>query len=279
MPTLQFKGKNIIWNHHLSIPYHTLDELEKLHYKPEKANGNIIIEGDNLLALKALLPQYSGRVKCIYIDPPYNTGNDSGQGKGWVYNDNVNSPLIKEWLNKEVSKDDLTRHDKWLCMMVPRLKLLRDLLSDEGAIFISIDDNELNNLIGVMNEIFGERNFRNIIIIRRGIKSVQAQFETVDRLNYGCEYVLVYTKNEDYKFTKFEIELENGKDGSWNNHWRSTDRPSMRYELFGIKPETGQWRWGKERSYVAIENYKQMLMDLNKNENNITQEEIDAWYM
>lgn len=278
MPTLQFKGKNIIWNHHLSIPYHTLDEVEKLNFKPEKANGNIIIEGDNLLALKALLPQYSGRVKCIYIDPPYNTGNDSGQGKGWVYNDNVNSPLIKEWLYKEVSKDDLTRHDKWLCMMVPRLKLLRELLSDEGAIFISIDDNELNNLIGIMNEIFGEKNFRNIVIIRRGIKSVQAQFETVDRLNYGCEYVIIYTKNEDFKFTKFEIELENGKEGGWNNHWRGTDRPSMRYEIFGIKPKTGQWRWGKERSYVAIENYKQMLTDLKKNDNNITQEEIDTWY-
>ena len=278
MPTLQFKGKNIIWNHHLSIPYHTLDEVEKQHCQPEKANGNLIIEGDNLLALKALLPQYTGKVSCIYIDPPYNTGNDNGPNKGWVYNDNVNSPLIKDWLKKEVGKDDLARHDKWLCMMVPRLKLLRELLADEGAIFISIDDNELKNLIQIMDEIFGEKNFRNVIIIRRGIKSVQAQFETVDRLNYGCEYVVVYTKNENFKFTKFEIELENGKGGSWNNHWRGTDRPSMRYEIFGIKPDSGQWRWGKERSLVAIDNYKQMLSDLKKKENTITQEEIDSWY-
>ena len=95
MPTLQFKGKNIIWNHHLSIPYHTLDEVKKLHFQPEKADGNLIIEGDNLLALKALLPQYAGKVKCIYIDPPYNTGNE-----GWVYNDNVNSPMLKDWLGK-----------------------------------------------------------------------------------------------------------------------------------------------------------------------------------
>src|SRR3989337_1567155 len=146
MPTLQFKGKNIIWNHHLSIPYHTLDEVKKLHFQPKKlvhegfnggAEANLIIEGDNLLALKALLPQYAGKVKCIYIDPPYNTGNE-----GWVYNDNVNSPMLKEWLGKEVGKDDLTRHDKWLCMMVPRLKLLRELLADAGAIFISIDDYE-----------------------------------------------------------------------------------------------------------------------------------------
>ena len=141
MPTLQFKGKNIIWNHHLSVPYHALDDVSKLLYKTEKANGNLIIEGDNLLALKALLPLYAGHIKCIYIDPPYNTGNEK-----WAYNDNVNSPLLKDWLGKEVAKDDLTRHDKWLCMMTPRLKLLRELLSEDGAIFISIDDNEIHNL-------------------------------------------------------------------------------------------------------------------------------------
>jgi adenine-specific DNA-methyltransferase len=131
MPTLQFKGKNIIWNHHLGVPFHTLDEVPELHYKPEKTNGNMIIEGDNLIALKALLPQFTGKIKCIYIDPPYNTGNE-----GWIYNDKTNSPLIKDWLGKQVGIDDLTKHDKWLCMMSPRLKLLRDLLSDDGAVFI-----------------------------------------------------------------------------------------------------------------------------------------------
>ncbi len=136
MPTLQFKGKNIIWNHHLSIPYHTLGEEPELHFQPEKADGNLLIEGDNLLALKALLPMYAGKIKCIYIDPPYNIGNE-----GWVYNDKVNSPLIRDWLHKEVGKDDMTRHDKWLCMMTPRLKLLKELLTDDGVIFISIDDN------------------------------------------------------------------------------------------------------------------------------------------
>jgi adenine specific DNA methylase Mod len=274
MPTLQFKGKNIIWNHHLSVPYHTLEEVSKLHYKPEKSDGNLIIEGDNLLALKALLPQYAGKIKCIYIDPPYNTGTE-----GWVYNDNVNSPLIKDWLGKEVGKDDLTRHDKWLCMMVPRLRILRDLLSDEGAIFISIDDNELHNLRRIIDEIFDEENFRNIIVIRRGIKSVQAQFETVDRLNYGIEYVVACTKNDSFRFKRFEIELENGKGGGWNNHWRGTDRPKMRYNLFGIKPESGQWRWGKARSYSAIDNYKTMLKEIGKKEDEISQKEIDNWYL
>jgi len=106
MPTLQFKGKNIIWNHHLAVPFHTLDEVPELHCNPEKANGNMIIEGDNLLALKALLPQFAGKINVIYIDPPYNTGDDNGNGRGWIYNDNVNSPLLKDWLHKIVDKSD-----------------------------------------------------------------------------------------------------------------------------------------------------------------------------
>lgn len=278
MPTLQFKGKNIIWNHHLAVPFHTLDEVPELHYKPKNANGNMIIEGDNLIALKALLPQFAGKIKCIYIDPPYNTGNDNGENKGWIYNDNVNSPLLKDWFKTEVNRDDLSRHDKWLCMMVPRLKLLRELLSNDGAIFVSLDDNELHNFRRIMDEIFGEENFKNIVIIRRGIKSVQAQFETVDKLNYGFEYLVVYTRNEKFRFKRFEIELENGKEGSWNNHWRGTDRPTMRYKIFGITPETGQWRWGQERSLVAIENYNEMLEELNISDEDITQEQIDTWY-
>ena len=165
MPTLQFKGKNIIWNHHLSIPYHTLDEVEKLHYNPDKSNGNIIIEGDNLLALKALLPQFHGQIKCIYIDPPYNTGNEH-----WIYNDNVNSPLLNNWLGKEVGSDDMTKHDKWLCMMVPRLKLLRELLSDDGAIFISIDENEQSSLRIIMDEIFGSECFVSCLTVVNNLK-------------------------------------------------------------------------------------------------------------
>ncbi len=271
MPTLQFKGKNIIWNHHLSVPFHTLDEVPELHYKPENSGGNMIIEGDNLIALKALLPQFAGKIKCIYIDPPYNTGNE-----GWAYNDKVNSPLISEWLGKIIAKDDLTRHDKWACMMAPRLKLLRELLSDNGAIFVSLDDNELHHARNIMDEIFGADNFRNIVVTRRGIKSVQAQFETVGRLNYGFEYVLIYTRNSSYKFKKFEIELENGKDGGWNNHWRGTDRKTMRYELFGIKHETGQWRWGEERSLIAVENYNEFIKEIGKED--FTQEEIDNYY-
>ena len=186
MPTLQFKGKNIIWNHHLSVPYHTLEEVPKLHFQPGKSNGNLIIEGDNLLALKALLPMYAGTVKVICIDPPYNTGNE-----GWIYSDNVNSPLIKDWLREEVGKDDLTRHDKWLCMMAPRLKLLRELLSDDGAIFVNIDENEQYHLRLIMDEIFHEANHISTFVWsgRSGKGGTTKQVE----LNH--EYIECYSKD------------------------------------------------------------------------------------
>ena len=196
MPTIQFKGKNIIWNHHLSVPYHTLEEVEDLHFQPEKADGNIIVEGDNLIALKALLPQYAGKIKCIYIDPPYNTGNE-----GWVYNDNVNSPMIKEWLGNQVGSDDLTRHDKWLCMMTPRMQLLRDLLSNDGAIFISIDDNALSYLRNICDEIFGEHNF--VAALPRITKKAGKTTGSIAKNN---DYVVVYKRDENLELADIEID-------------------------------------------------------------------------
>lgn len=153
MPTLNWIGKDAVVNHHHDVPYKTLDK--KYTFGADDSE-NKIIHGDNLEALKALLPEYEGRIKCIYIDPPYNTGNEN-----WVYNDNVNSPKIRKWLGQVVGKEaeDLSRHDKWLCMMYPRLKLLRQLLSDDGAIFISIDDNEQANLKLICDEIFGSGNY------------------------------------------------------------------------------------------------------------------------
>lgn len=194
MPTLQFKGKNIIWNHHLSVPYHTLEEVSKLHFKSEKANGNLIIEGDNLLALKALLPMYVGKVKVVCIDPPYNTGNE-----GWIYNDNANSPLIKDWLGKEVGKDDLTRHDKWLCMMTPRLKLLRELLAEDGVICINIDDIEVARLVNLMDEIFGEENKEEIICWRRRHNQPNDKSKAISKV---AEFIVVYAKNLEYLKTR-----------------------------------------------------------------------------
>ncbi len=192
MPTLQFKGKNIIWNHHLSVPYHSLEEIPELGFNADNEPENLIIEGDNLTALKALLPKYSGSIDFIYIDPPYNTGNDNGVGKGWIYNDNVNSPLLREWLHKEVSKDDLTKHDKWLCMMTPRLKLLKELLVDNGVIAISIDDNELSNLIILLREIFGENHIGNII----WYKKRKGSFLSKEFISL-TEYIVLFKKTTD----------------------------------------------------------------------------------
>jgi DNA modification methylase len=207
MPTLQFKGKAAIWNHHLSVPYHTLEEDRKLHYQPEKGDGNLIIEGDNLLALKALLPQYAGKIKCIYIDPPYNTGNEH-----WVYNDNVNSPLIKEWIGKEVGKDDLTRHDKWLCMMVPRLKLLRELLADDGVIFISIDDNEMAYLRSLMDEFFGQESFIATVIWQK----VYAPKSSAKFFSEDHEYITVFAKDTE-KWTAGLLERTKEQDKAYKN--------------------------------------------------------------
>ena len=154
MPRLDFKGRVFVENHHLAVPFHELLPVrEKGLSKKASLNDNLIVHGDNLAALKSLLPTYHGKVKCIYIDPPYNTGKE-----GWAYNDKVNSPLMQAWLGRVVDRDDLTRHDKWSCMMMPRLKLLRELLREDGVIFVSIDDNELHHLICLMDEVFGERN-------------------------------------------------------------------------------------------------------------------------
>jgi len=273
---LQFKGKSQIKNHHITVSYHDLIPNKELSTSENVVlnNDNLIIQGDNLNALKALLPSYAGKVDCIYIDPPYNTGNEH-----WVYNDNVNSPMIQEWLGKVVDKEDLCRHDKWLCMMMPRLKMLQELLHEDGVIFVSIDYNEEHHLKILMNEIFGEENYRDSISIRRGAKNVQAQFETIDSLSSGYETILVYTKNPQRRFNKVYAELENVQDGGWNNHWRGTDRPTMRYELFGIKPESGQWRWGDMRSYQAIENYEILVKEFKENSIELTSENIDKWYL
>ncbi|HSN23541.1 MAG TPA: site-specific DNA-methyltransferase [Methylomicrobium sp.] len=155
MPSLDWIGKKAVLNHHKEVPFHLLRCDPDLSVG-EPDSGNLLVQGDNLLALKALLPYYAGQVRCIYIDPPYNTGNEK-----WVYNDNVNSPEMREWLGKVVGmeSEDLSRHDKWLCMMYPRLRLLKDFLAEDGSIWISIDDNEVSSLRFLMDEIFGRNNF------------------------------------------------------------------------------------------------------------------------
>ena len=190
MPTLDFKGKQHIYAHHLTVPYRPLEPDPDRSLNPSGTDDNLIIHGDNLHALKALLPRFAGRVKCIYIDPPYNTGNES-----WVYNDKVNSPLMKEWLKAHgpVDNEDLERHDKWLCMMWPRMHLLKELLADDGAIFISIDDNEQHHLRMLLDEVFGAYNYISTIIWHK----MDSPKNTAIHISEDHESVLVYAKHAD----------------------------------------------------------------------------------
>jgi adenine-specific DNA-methyltransferase len=215
MPTLNWIGKDKVISHHQDVPYRVLEHkygftAKKGEQEELTQSGNKIIQGDNLEALKSLLPEYEGKIKCIYIDPPYNTGKEN-----WTYNDNVNHPKIKKWLNatlkaKENDKvasigvDDLTRHDKWLCMMYPRLKLLHKLLSDDGIIFISIDENEVHNLRLMLDEIFGINNFIEQLIWN---KRVPKNDKGIGNIH---EYVLLYSK-EKSKQHRF-IQLKEGLD-------------------------------------------------------------------
>ncbi len=194
MPTLNWIGKEAVINHHDEVPIHTLtlDRDRSLGYANEPlGTGNLLVEGDNLTALKALLPYYAGKVKCIFIDPPYNTGNES-----WIYNDNVNNPTIQKWLGKTVGSlaVDLSRHDKWLCMMYPRLCLLHQLLREDGVIFISIDDNEVHHLRMLMDEVFGEKNFF-AILTRRAMHTVRNSSKD---FNHNADYTLVYAKEKSW---------------------------------------------------------------------------------
>lgn len=187
MPTLNFKGKSFVQNHHLAVPFHQLvPQKEKSLTGKLSLQDNLIIQGDNLKALKALLPNYANKIDSIYIDPPYNTGKEH-----WIYNDNVNSPMIKEWLGKEVDLEDLTRHDKWLCMMTPRLKLLWELLSNEGVIFISCDDNEIHNLRILLDEIFTDKNWVGTITWKNVTDN------NPSNIAIEHEYVVCYAKNKD----------------------------------------------------------------------------------
>ena len=223
MPSLNWIGKEAVANHDKDVPFRLLKKVKSA--SVGENSQNLIIHGDNLEALKALMPYYAGKVKCIYIDPPYNTGNES-----WVYNDKVNSPKIKQWLGKVVGREseDLTRHDKWLCMMYPRLKLLRDLLSEDGVIFISIDDNEHSNLKVVMDEIFGEKNFiTNVIWQKKYSPQNDAKY-----FSDMHDFIMVYAK---YKNKNSE------KIGWIRNLTPRTDMQNARYKNPDNDPR-GVWK-------------------------------------
>ena len=221
MPTLDWIGKKAVVNHHREVPYHLLKEVPELSCGDGESR-NLIVQGDNLIALKALLPYYAGEVKCIYIDPPYNTGMDrrdeKGKRTGWIYSDNVNSAEIKTWLGKTVGEEaeDLSRHDKWLCMMYPRISLLKEFLKDDGVIFVSIDDNELSSLQFLFDEIFGASNRVGTIIWKNATDNNPTQIASEH------EYILCYAKSKpklpkEWKSTNLAVKerlLDLGKEFS-----------------------------------------------------------------
>ncbi len=188
MPTIQFKGKTFIQNYHLTVKYHQMIPVKKLSLTTKVSlDDNLIIHGDNLKALKSLLPNYAGKIDCVYIDPPYNTGKEN-----WIYNDNVNSPMMQEWLGKVVDKEDLTRYDKWLCMMTPRLKMLNELLSEDGIILIHINDYEIHSLRFLMDDYFGRDN-----LICNFIWRTDGNFDNQAKIKICHEYIVAYAKNAE----------------------------------------------------------------------------------
>jgi adenine-specific DNA-methyltransferase len=263
MAQIQFKGKTFVQNHHLLVKYHELIPVKgKSLTNKLSLQDNLIIHGDNLKALKALLPLYAGKIKCIYIDPPYNTGNEK-----WVFNDNVNSPMMQEWLGKVVDREDLTRHDKWLCMMMPRLKLLRELLSRDGIIAVTIDDNEVFRLGFLMDEIFGEENG---LACAPWLAEPSGGKEKTG-LRGGHEYVLIYHNGDSSNVTQEELstgELNlKDKEGNyrkgrelrkWGGISLREDRKGQWFPLtapngtvvYPIRNDgkEGHWRWGKENA-------------------------------
>jgi adenine-specific DNA-methyltransferase len=228
---------------------------------------NLYIEGDNLEVLKLLQESYLGKIKMIYIDPPYNTGND------FVYKDNFTQESqeyqeeagLKDEYNNRLVANPVTSgryHSDWLTMMYPRLKLAKNLLTDDGVIFISIDDHEMENLKKICNEIFGEENFRNYLLTRRRIKSLNVQFadEGLNTMNIGYEFVLVYSKTQLFSFKALRMNKEYiPTKGKWNVFWSGADRPTMRYDILGFTPKEGQWRWSKEKADEGIKNYEKYI--------------------
>ncbi len=236
MPELVFKGKEYVYNHHLTVPYRPLIARAKKSIGSADLAGNLIIHGDNLHALKSLLPRYTGKVNCIYIDPPYNTGEQT-----WSYNDNVNSPLMRNWLEENpVNHEDMLRHDKWLCMMYPRLRLLAELLTENGVIFVSINDVEVSNLRLAMDEVFGEESFIGQLVWK---SRQNKDNRNKSGLSIDHEYILCYGRKLTGAIRKTEqyTNPDQDKRGPWTSGnmvglASKEDRPNLHYDL--INPET-----------------------------------------
>jgi DNA modification methylase len=243
MPVLNWIGKDAVVRHHKDVPFRLLEPVPELSCGGTDAPGNLIVQGDNLHALKALLPRYAGQVKCVYIDPPYNTGNE-----GWVYNDNVNSPEIRRWLGEVVGREGetLDRHDRWLCMMYPRLVLLKQFLREDGAIFVSIDDNEVANLRLLMDEIFGRNRF-----VACNVWQKRYSRENRGAIGDVHEYLVVYAMDVDrFQETRNRVPIDEKQAAVYKNpnndpkgRWRGIPMTAQGYrpnQMYEIETPTGR---------------------------------------
>jgi adenine-specific DNA-methyltransferase len=239
VPTLDWIGKSAVVNHHREVPTRLLHCDSDLSFGDPEA-GNLLVQGDNLEALKALLPYYAGKVKCIYIDPPYNTGND-----GWIYDDNVNSPEIRAWIGKVTGREseDLTRHDRWLCMMYPRMRLLNEFLTPDGIMWMSIDDNEGHYAKALLDEIFGRSNFIASVIWQK----LHARNNSSIHFSTDHDFILTYAKNADIwrpnkigRTAESDAEFWNPDDDS-RGLWRRSDLTAAKPYSDGHYPVIGPY--------------------------------------
>lgn len=240
MPELLFKGKEFVYNHHLTVPYRPLEMRQGKSIGKPNLNGSLIIHGDNLHALKALLPLYAGKVDCVFIDPPYNTGNE-----GWNYNDNVNSPMMKEWLSSNpVTIEDTLRHDKWCAMMYPRLKLLHELLAPAGSLWITLDDNENHRARAILDEIFAEENFLATVVWEKG----DSPRMDADYFSTRFDYMLAYAKD------KKQVTFHRLEEEEVPPHYNRKDDSGRKYYLKPLRAMGGQGetREARPKLYYAM---------------------------
>jgi adenine-specific DNA-methyltransferase len=272
MATLSWVGRDSVVDHHERVALRPLREVPELACG-DAASGNLIVQGDNLLALKALLPEYAGKVKCLCVDPPYNTGID-----GWVYNDNVDSPAMREWLANVVGAgvgdsggQTPDRRDRWLSMMYPRLRLAKDLLSPDGLLAVSIDDREVSVLGVLLDEIFGAK---NRLACAPWLAEPSGGKEKTG-LRAGHEYLFIYHNGDDRSVSREtrsagELNLKDrwgkyrkGRElTKWGGISLRADRPGQWYpmrtpdgiEVWPIRNDgaEGHWRWGKDQSMRPI---------------------------
>ncbi|NTV17574.1 MAG: site-specific DNA-methyltransferase [Chlorobiaceae bacterium] len=275
MPELLFKGKEFVFNHHLAVPHRPLVPDASLSVGELRLDGNLIIHGDNLHALKSLLPMYAGKIDCIFIDPPYNTGNE-----GWCYNDNVNSPMMQQWLSENpVGIEDGLRHDKWCAMIWPRLRLLHELLKDSGAIFISIDNNESQHLRMMLDEVYGADNFIAGIVWQK-----RTSPESRKKLGAAHDIIYVYAKSKNElafsKLVRTEEQSENfdNPDNDKNGQWTSTDmtaqnpdpskRKDQQYKITlpngeEVLPPPGRCWSMLEREFLKLQSQERIWFGIN----------------